>query len=445
MAVNLLVMTRARVQANSKWSTMNNLFNRWRRYASSDAKTNYAKMLVKLFMFQVHPDYFHQYDSQKKINDTNLRFLMSFTNLNSDQTIDASMESTRTLTFYLKPSEDNQQPRRVRLGLHRVIESLTEILETAGALVPPPPEEVSNRVRRSNFFVSTCSVDVQQFFESIGDKKELIAWRADRKSTLNKLEDELKEKLQIDNIEYRHSWSAQNNSQMLRLLIKLVEDNTDTIRRPMCGMTIVFTADDCSFETPVDYREGSIRLNPTQVPAQWLSLLQSISPEQAKVTQVFVDQMHHLERSFERELLTALAKENGDVSQRLKFSIRRGFTCSKMNYFQFLRNCFPTKSTSEDREFPMLNSVDEVVDEREKDNSPDVDSESKAAVVRPIVCNIVVEDSHGTRILDDGNFRVDYTANDSKVLQLIGSSSIEEVISLKSKQYQQDDDTDLLL
>ena len=110
-----------------------------RQFSSSTTKESlemnpeirYAKALLKLFLFQVHPDYFVNHKKEQEVNESNIQ---SITERLSSSTFQLQSD-VRTLTFYLKPQHesqgiDNQQiykPKRIKVAvttLHRLIDSI---------------------------------------------------------------------------------------------------------------------------------------------------------------------------------------------------------------------------------------------------------------------------------------------------------------------------------
>jgi hypothetical protein len=77
-----------------------------------------------------------------------------------------------------------------------------------------------------------------------------MAWRQERSRALERLQDIVKHTLGVDHIELRYSWSAQNNTVMFLSLMKFIEPLYVQLKLPWTGMTLVFSADDCT-ELPV--------------------------------------------------------------------------------------------------------------------------------------------------------------------------------------------------
>lgn len=146
----------------------------------------YAKTLLKKFMFQVHPDFFTNHKKYQSINATNLKALQTVVESNGTNT---SNQDPKSLTFYIKPAADNIEPKRVKLPLNRIEKSIIEILETIGVDVPPVPESVR---QKQSFMYSTTVLanpeQVAEFLDSMHARKDLVAWREERVIALRMLE-----------------------------------------------------------------------------------------------------------------------------------------------------------------------------------------------------------------------------------------------------------------
>ena len=112
-------------------------FNHFKvRSVSSSIESEYKKSILRKFLFYVHPDFFSNHKTEQLINENDLKIL--------NQTIEighnANSPDTRSLIFYIKPSEVTPFPRRVKVIITKIFESLREILETIGIDLPPRPE-----------------------------------------------------------------------------------------------------------------------------------------------------------------------------------------------------------------------------------------------------------------------------------------------------------------
>lgn len=106
----------------------------------------------------------------------------------SDASI-SDRQALRTLTFYLK-SDEAFEPRRVKVALSRVIESICEILEAIGVDLPDKPpgfeEENAHRLHRQQSrykhhqgddgksWLTTETLRTLQFIETVADRREIL-------------------------------------------------------------------------------------------------------------------------------------------------------------------------------------------------------------------------------------------------------------------------------
>ncbi len=134
-----------------------------RGYAgAAEGAGEYEKVLMKKFIFQVHPDFFQLFKTEQAINSANLKVLSS---LSGEGSGSVEAPKTRSLTFYVKPVNDSL-PRRVKVATGRVIESIREILETLGLDLPLRPEGTG----KSSTFVSSNSAEVLDYLDTLIDR-----------------------------------------------------------------------------------------------------------------------------------------------------------------------------------------------------------------------------------------------------------------------------------
>jgi hypothetical protein len=101
-------------------------------YQSKENKV--TKNLLRQFLIQIHPDFFVQFKNEQEINNRNYGNLQeicgSYDNYQGD-----IKQKARTLVFYLKPTDVDPTPRRVKISigsLYKIEISIVEILETLG-------------------------------------------------------------------------------------------------------------------------------------------------------------------------------------------------------------------------------------------------------------------------------------------------------------------------
>lgn len=222
-------------------------------------------------------------------------------------------------------------------------------------------------------------------------------------------------------VDYRNSWSAHNNSIILSRLCSLVLQNRDTIELPWTNIIVLFTKEDC--EQRINYLERTIYLAPSDVPEQILSVLQGVRVRDIEDSQVHVHQIQCLKKILESQLTAIiyhkLVEEGSGFEQHgrpdVAVTVRQGLTCSVTNFYYFLHNMnggvFVKDSSN------MLNS---------SKSFDDVDGYDLYGLRKhPMQIFVTVEDAHGTRLLDDGSFRVDARADKAVVYDLLLKGSRE--------------------
>jgi hypothetical protein len=264
----------------------------WRCFSSNPSAapfSDYHKLILRKFIFQIHPDFFESYKHEQSINASNLQLLQSFeqtTGLtNNNNSSRGNIQMPRNLIFYIKPSQDdihhfNRQQqlrkqqqkdaaatatsattvtengtdtarnaasssqaqaainirspcRKVKITMARMFDSMRDVLETIGTELPPKPTDTDTdhhhhnkgpgrthdfrdkRHRASSsqyaydFYVSgasTTAVGLEEFklfLNSLIDRKELMAWRAERLHRLHTLSEMVVSALGVKAIEFR--------------------------------------------------------------------------------------------------------------------------------------------------------------------------------------------------------------------------------------------------
>ena len=222
-------------------------------------------------------------------------------------------------------------------------------------------------------------------------------------------------------VQYRHSWSAQNNAVMLSRLIHLVQQRKESIPLPWTGMQIVFCKEED--ERRVNYLDHTILLNPTDVPMQLLEVLTAIDLRAIQDVKQHAAKFDLLHAKFESMVSNALleglrksASSNEVASHQLMITVkvRRGFTCSLTNFYYFLHTM--DKFMLEFESTPLLQP-----DSHDSTGAEGVThaAESEQIQVRPMEVIITIEDSHGTKHLEDGSFRIDVRASADNVRALL--------------------------
>ena len=138
----------------------NSILMTWRTHST---ETEYSKTIFRKFLLYVHPDFLQSYKEQQLINGANLKLL---NNVFYGTFPKLSLGDTRTLVFYVKPMDNISTPRRVKVALGRLIESIRDILETIDIDLPPRPEGDTKRAA----YVSSNPSEVSTFLETLTER-----------------------------------------------------------------------------------------------------------------------------------------------------------------------------------------------------------------------------------------------------------------------------------
>lgn len=200
-------------------------------------------------------------------------------------------------------------------------------------------------------------------------------------------------------------------------------------------MHIVFTKDASEFR--LNYLDQEIILDPTDVPDQWLVVLQSVKPDAVHEVQLHAQKFDVLHSKFESMVFNALLRgmqgvdadnastvERAVTAHNIQVHVKRGFTCSLTNYYYFLHKM------NQKLRVVQVPGLHDTASNSFDENEP-VDLTAKSRVqIRPLEVNIVIEDAHGTKLLPDGTFRIDVRADlgDVQALLLAGCKMLPELL-----------------
>jgi hypothetical protein len=128
------------------------------------SREKYVDNLYKKFLFYVHPDFFGGFDKERSINDTNIKIL--------SQTLKGNIDTgnTRSIVFYIKCMDENTNPRRVKISLNRIDDSLREVLETLGVELPPAHARLDTAATGRATLLSCNVTDISDFLDTLLDK-----------------------------------------------------------------------------------------------------------------------------------------------------------------------------------------------------------------------------------------------------------------------------------
>lgn len=423
---------------------------------NNDNKTR-IKTILKKFLFHVHPDFFHSHKQEQLCNETNVKALLALDIFNDHNNRNDHSTNTRTLTFYIKGSSvTDNKPRRIKISVHRVEDSMREVLETLNVELPPRPEGSQSS---SSSYISSNPIDVSAFLDTLIDRKEIIIWRQQRMKSFEIVKDELKIVLGVESIDLRLSYSAENNAIMMKSLLRLIENERNTMCLPWKNLTLTFTADDCSH--PVDYIEGEVRINPTHVPIQWVGVLRAVNNDIISRAAAFKSEMQMVKESAEllatdqlrhtfKELLSNnKQKDDSDIPndelrmilEGLTVNINKGHTCDNHWFYHFLKSLLQVE-----RNNPLDSLIHNNSDDEKAKMSYIGETRETMLMVNPahkfwlmqlpLNIELVIEHGHGTKLLASGQLRVDCRVKEDTFFNLIkeqGLASIKLIAEQKRR------------
>jgi len=448
--------------------------------ASRSGSSPVMGLCKKLYMY-IHPDFFTAFPALHEVNEANMKHLSNMVEAHDQQQQrpyaaqqqDVDTRGARTLTFYLKATDESPQPRRIRVGigsLARIEDSIRDILETLGVALNPPSESESLKMRRTHAFKSTVtsSAEIEEYLASLVDRAEILTWRAERRGRFLQCVEELQHTLGVEEIDIRYSWGAESNITMLTTLLRLVDEERVlcTQHTPWTGLKLVMSSDDASLP-PVDPIEGHVVINPSHVPLQWLQVMNAVSLQLLTAARACKVRIASLQRraedEFSRKLKDALRAELSAIGEEaleaVSVRVMRGHTCDGRWFLSWLENLdlrvrldeeavvlpengagqggqegakMPQQSSSSNANSD-VSSMHERVSRRE---APAMDVPSKIArstalttggwlSLLPLQLIITCEQGHGTKLLGSGTFRVDCRATSGTISSLLTAEARE--------------------
>lgn len=415
---------------------------------SSESDLSYKKLLLKKFILQIHPDFFHSNKTIQTINETNLKALQNLDVFHmKDKNIPPNVPKTRTLTFYVKTSTSEDLERRVKVSVYRVEESLREVLETLGVELPPRPqyEEGTGVATKSQMsYVSADSKQIEAFLETLIDRKDLMDWRLDAKNNLENLKLILQNIIGVDSISIRVSWSAQNNRMLINNLLRLVQDPELNLYLPWTNMSLVITADDCS-NLPVDSIERHILINPCQVPMQWIAVFQAVNKNAIDMATANYHKLNLLKVNYD-SVITAYVQSimipaamlagkgvpEHEIQRRLKgikVDVKCGHTCSQLFFAKHMQaivtesfNHYPHVKKPAD-ELDANNTSIKFDDVIHLSDSKEIALSTSWLDMLPLTLTVIIEEGHGSRLTSKGDIRIDCRSTAIQTFQLLKSNS----------------------
>jgi hypothetical protein len=204
-------------------------------------------------------------------------------------------------------------------------------------------------------------------------------------------------------------------------------------------MKLIITRDDCR-QSPVDYIEHSIRIDCSDVPNEWMYIFTQITQQRLQNMQDVQAQMRILADNFvaifEHYFAASLTRQNASTTPEMrlpKYQIRlkKGFTCSERMYGQFLLSMNRYKTV-------ITKNTGRSTSPEDATSSTET-NEAKNVATKPILIEVIIEESHGTKILPrTGHIRLDAKATAADILSLLDKEAMN-VLEI-TKQYQAEQD-----
>eukprot|EP01036_Dinobryon_divergens_P026070 gene26070-34675_t len=374
------------------------------------SRNDYIKLLIKKFVFHIHPDYFHNHKKLQYINESNLKVLNSLNDTLQYSFRQGHVQENgnlpRSLIFYLKPNHftvgklsSSSYPRKVSIPLQRLEESLLEILDTLGVSVTERPTGAFSSGREDLTYshcVSATPRQILAFLNSLTDRRNLIQWRQDRKKMLYEYIQNIMQLTGACGVEFHTSWSAQNNMVLLSTILQMIESSrSQLLSLPWNGLKLIISTDETQFNLPygyIDYDERNVYINPTYTPSQWIIALSRDRSSTSLLYQQHHDARIEMKNLFERYLTQEIKKLTNKV---VEIEIAKGFTCSELGYHNFLSG--------------IALEVKQHLGASIANDNVEPSGSTRPGQVRSTTHRLrfIVEDSHGTKILPDGAIRLD--------------------------------------
>lgn len=430
---------------------------------SSSEFADYTWILYKKFLFMVHPDFFTEHTREKGINTKSISALSRIVNaVVEDPTFDiknSKFAGTRTLIFYVKGSDVMPKPRKVKLSTMDFHTSIRDILSDYDIALPTVPKherlQMSSASPTYSQYMYSAGVSMESlepFLGALLDRRELMSWRYERQQALKKIVDSCRDLLGVDEVEIRYSWSAQNHAKMFSMLLDILHEKQGDLRLPLGTwkhLKLVLTNDDCS-NHPISAFEGEVQLCPGHVPLQWLETLTAVDSDTITDAEKYGDAISRdlqtalplLNAKFRRGLLRGLEAQdfgrkemNVCICNAVRVNFRRGYTSSRVGFRSLLASILADVPpqvhngiaqthcgrdnwhTFDTKEYKVTNAEEQQKWKLDSDALLDASTLWLSEV--PLTVDIVVESGHGSKILSNGDIRIDNRAGVATLWKLL--------------------------
>jgi hypothetical protein len=213
---------------------------------------------------------------------------------------------------------------------------------------------------------------------------------------------------------------------LLQSIIRYVEDHKSSLHLPWTGLKLIIARDDASTKD-LDYIERCIRIDCSDVSAQWIYSLGKIQNGNIFVMNDIKQKVEKAKELFETNALQTIVSvirsiQDYQSAGEITLSVRKGFSCSEKKFAEFIM-----RMQSE-----YLNTIDSVEENDLISNTADLDH-------LPNNLKIVVEDSYGSRLLETGDIRLDCGLSANRVKQMLTDRATDFIDASRRYSHQREE------
>lgn len=220
----------------------------------------------------------------------------------------------------------------------------------------------------------------------------------------------------LDSVEYQNSWSLQNNALLLHQIRLYILEHQSEFSFPWTGMKFIITKE-VHHSWAIDYSERCLRVDCCDISAHWMNSLYLVNSQQINAMNRAYAATIKRKKDLGRFIQAHVQKQT-----KLKFAtkdycvvVEKGFTCSEYLFARFLLQFDVTLFGQESMLLPGVEPFE---------NSNEVET-------IPKTIHVIIEEGHGTKVLESGDFRVDGTCSIDDCLQLV-VNNLERSLSKKT-------------
>jgi hypothetical protein len=239
-------------------------------------------------------------------------------------------------------------------------------------------------------------------------------------------------------------------------MLSYCQENKKDLQFPWKGLTLIIAKDDAASEE-VDYVEKYIRVDCSDISAQWMAAFSRITQLKLLKMEEISEKIQLMEKeTVERLTLlflyqqqttrhtVGIREEYLDRVPRFVLELSKGHTCNEKKFAYFLSRMeqqlptTPPFQASETQSIPIDSIGRKATDTAAtvEDNTADqheIDS-------RLMKIKIIIEDSYGTKLLEDGSFRLDYTISAQEIVDLWNGENLWNCFEKTLKHLQAEDE-----